>query len=243
MYTRVSTVSLSLRTTSSLNNLQPCVLCSILKPRNYVNRDYNRRRLVVICKWISRQYVTAMIVLSGRDAVFKTVSSHLYNGLKQSAPLRAKSANHLGLTATSSSPPVASVVHVETRAAINPAGRALNRGKHFILFRSPRGYYVCRPASRGKCWANGRREDNERGGQLRGLMALHLLSPALTRVHNALLCPSDYSDDPTANIPLPLSFSIFHHPRHNKFLSSINRLFVYFCQAKRLLIHNESLNI
>jgi hypothetical protein len=157
-----------------------------------------------------------MIVPSGReatrrDAVFKTVSSHSHSGLKQSAPLRAKPANHPGFTATSSFPPVASAVHVETRAAINPAGRAANRGKHFILFRSPRGYYVCRAASRGKCRANGRREDNERGGQLRGLMALHLLSPALTRVHNALLCPSDYSDDPTANIPSfrsPFPFSI-----------------------------------
>lgn len=167
------------------------------------------------------------------------VSSHSHSGLKQSAPLRAKPANHPGFTATSSSPPVASAVHVETRAAINPAGRAANRGKHFILFRSPRGYYVCRAASRGKCWANGKTgKTTNGGGQLRGLMALHLLSPVLTTVHNALLCPSrPFRQPPTANIPLPHSFSV-PRPRHNTLPSSVDRLSAYFRQkrkAQRLL--------
>lgn len=74
-------------------------------------------------------------------------------------------------------------------------------------------------ASPGKCWANERRGDNERDGQLHGLMALQRLRPALTRVPQCTFVSVRlYSDDPSASRPL---FSI-PHLRHNALLSPIN---------------------
>lgn len=144
-----------------------------------------------------------------RAAVFRTASSHSRDGLKQSASRYAQNLQiTLGLLRPSR--PSVSPSRVQTRAAINPAGRAANRGKHFILFRSPRGYYVCRGVA-WKCWTNGRRGDNERDGQLRGLMALHRLRPALTRGPQCT-----FVSIPTTSHGLPSSFFFhsFPHPCH-----------------------------
>jgi len=86
----------------------------------------------------------AMIIpVVQHDAVFKIVSSHSRSGLKQSASCSdAKPVNHPWFTVTSSFLPLHPCCYVQTRATINPVGRAVNRGKYFILF--PRGYFVCR---------------------------------------------------------------------------------------------------
>lgn len=79
---------------------------------------------------------------SRRAALFKTASSHSRGGLKQSAPATRKTCKSPGVYCDRLVPP--SLLYVQTRAAINPAGRAANRSKYFILFRIPRGYYACR---------------------------------------------------------------------------------------------------
>lgn len=86
-------------------------------------------------RWSSRR-------ATRRAAVFKTVPSHSRGGLKQSAPATRKTCKSPEVYCDRLVSP--SLLYVQTRAAINPAGCAANRGKYFILFRSPRGYYVWR---------------------------------------------------------------------------------------------------
>lgn len=64
--------------------------------------------------------------------------------------------------------------------------------------------------------------------QLRGLMVFHLpFSPALTKVHNALLCSFDYSDEISLGLPYPSSIFL-RHLNTLSYIPSINRSSVYF---------------
>lgn len=139
-------------------------------------------------------------------AVFKTVSFYSRSGLKQSAE---RSAQNLQITPRFYCDIVFSLLVASggARAAINPTDCAANQGKYFILFRSLREYYVCRGAENVGEMEDGKTTNGT--SQLRGLMVLRLpSSPALTKVHNALLCSFDYSDEGSPRPPL----SLFHFP-------------------------------
>lgn len=180
-----------------------------------------------------------------RAAVFKTMSSHSRGGLKQSAPVTRKTCKSPRVYCDRLVPP--SPLYVQTRAAINPAGRAANRGKHFILFRSPRGYYVCHGVAWKMLgeWKTGKQRTRRPITRTNGPPSS---PPGVNEgVRNALLCPFDYSDDLSVFRPL---FSI-PHPCHNALPSSINRHSAYFRVKKKEKIsifhddgrcNNESLN-
>lgn len=128
-----------------------------------------------------------IVPVAQRDAVFKTVSSHSRSGLKQSAPRSdAKPANHPRFHPTTSfSPPLYPRCYVQTCAAINPADRAANQSKYTLSsFEAHAGILCLQRRRAGKCLGEWKTERQRNGtANYCGLMALHLLSPALTRVH------------------------------------------------------------
>lgn len=158
-----------------------------------------------------------------RGAVFKTASSHSHSGLKQSAPHSdAKPANHPGFTATSSSPPLHPCCYVQTRATINPAGRAAQTGVSTLSsFEAHADIMFAARRLVGKHWANGNGKTTKRGGQL---LRTNGSPSSLASVNEGPQC-SFVSVELflTTNLGQPCSacFTFLFHSRHNAFLSSI----------------------
>lgn len=162
-------------------------------------------------------------------AVFKTVSSHSHSGLKQSAPHSdAKPANHPGFTATSSSPPLHPCCYVQTRATINPAGRAAQTGVSTLSsFEAHADIMFAARRRVGKYWANGNGKTTKRGGQL---LQTNGSPSSLANVNEDPQC-SFVSVElfSTTNLGQSCSacFAFLFHSRRNAFLLSIIQRFSF----------------
>jgi len=139
------------------------------------------------------------MIVPSRDVARRGFQDCVFPLARRIKTIRAKPANHPGFIATVSSRR-RRCTFKHARQLIQPA--VLRIGVSTLSSFEAHADIMFTAASPGKCWANERRGDNERDGQLRGLMALHRLRPALTRGPQCTFVSAfDYSDDPSASRP------------------------------------------
>jgi len=195
-----------------------------------VTRDYNRGRLVVICKWISQRYVTCDDRPVARREARRGFQDYVFPLARRIKTIRVRYAQNLQITRgllRPSRPAVAVCTFKHARQLIQPA--MLQTGVSTLSSFEAHADIMFATASPGKYWAEWKTGRQQTGRPITRTNGPPSSPLGVNGVRDALLCLFDYSDDLSVSRPL---FSI-PHPCHNALPSSINRHSYFYFRIKK----------